>query len=177
MPSSSSSSLPFLVLLLLLSAAASAPAAAAAPPPSNGSTVYDLLPEFGLPPGLLPDSVTSFSLASDGSFVVDLAGPCYVDFEYLVYYEPRVTGVVKYGGIGSLKGIQVRRFLIWFDVDAIKVDLPPSDYIYFEVGWITRKLRVDQFETVHSCRSNRSLLLLDRAIAAAAEWIRFPNPC
>nr|CAD1840364.1 unnamed protein product [Ananas comosus var. bracteatus] len=96
MPSSSYSSLPFLVLLLL-SAAASAPpaeaaaAAMAAPPPSNGSTVYDLLPEFGLPPGLLPDSVTSFSLASDGSFVVDIAGPCYVDFEYLVYYEPRVT--------------------------------------------------------------------------------------
>ncbi|XP_072988227.1 uncharacterized protein [Typha latifolia] len=150
------STLPLLLLLLVPLAAPGEPRSqAAAAAPSNGTTIYDLLPQYGLPPGLLPDTVTSFSLSEDGSFTVDLAGPCYIEFDYLVYYAPQITGVVKYGGIEGLKGIQVRRFLIWFDVDAIKVDLPPSDYIYFEVGWIIRKLQVDQFETVHSCRENR----------------------
>lgn len=155
--SSSSSHFFFLFLLsylLLISLSAAEDLSSA----SNGTTIYDLLPQYGLPPGLLPDTVKSFSLSSNGSFYVDLNGPCYVDFEYLVYYETKVSGVVKYGGIEDLKGVKVRRFLIWLDVDAIKVDLPPSQYIYFHVGWITRKLGVEQFQTVHSCNGNKELL-------------------
>ncbi|CAK9171896.1 unnamed protein product, partial [Ilex paraguariensis] len=117
-------------------------------------TVYEILPKFGLPSGLLPDSVKSYSLSSDGSFVVELEKPCYVQFEYLVYYEKEITGVLDIGSISDLKGIQVQRFFLWFDVDQIKVDLPPSDNIYFQVGFINKKLDVDQFETVHSCRDN-----------------------
>ncbi|XP_009396914.2 uncharacterized protein LOC103981885 [Musa acuminata AAA Group] len=126
--------------------------------PSNGTTIYDLLPQYGLPPGILPDTVKSFSVASNGRFVVDLYGPCYVDFEYLVYYAPRVSGVLRYGAIGNLEGVQVRRFLVWFDVGGIMADLPSSDFLYFQVGWITRKLRIDQFQTVHSCRGSLSPL-------------------
>ncbi|XP_078171084.1 transmembrane protein, putative (Protein of unknown function, DUF538) [Carex rostrata] len=138
--------LPFLLLL---------PIATSSPSLSNGTTVYDILTQYGLPPGLLPDTVTSFSFSEeDGDFEVNLSGPCYVEFDYLVYYEPKITGVVRYGSVSQLKGIQVRRFLIWLDVDAIKVDLPSSQYIYFDVGWITKKLDADQFMTVHSCRSN-----------------------
>ncbi|KAG1347568.1 hypothetical protein COCNU_06G013970 [Cocos nucifera] len=145
----------FSSLLFLLLAGGSAATMEAAPTsPSNGTTIYELLPEYGLPSGLLPDTVKSFQLAYDGSFVVELEGPCYVQFEYLVYYEPRITGVVKYGSIEDLRGIQVRRFFLWFDVDSIKVDLPPSDFIYFEIGWITKQLPVGQFEVVHSCQDN-----------------------
>ncbi|XP_073108197.1 uncharacterized protein [Elaeis guineensis] len=145
----------FSSLVFLLLAGRSAATMEAAPTsPSNGTTIYELLPEYGLPSGLLPDTVKSFQLAYDGSFVVELEGPCYVQFEYLVYYEARITGVVKYGSIEDLRGIQVRRFFLWFDVDSIKVDLPPSDFIYFEVGWITKKLTVGQFEVVHSCQDN-----------------------
>ena len=46
----------------------------------------------------------------------------------------------------------MRRFFIWFDVAEIRVDLPPSDSIYFQVGWfINKKLDVHQFMTVRSC--------------------------
>ncbi|KAK3030110.1 hypothetical protein RJ639_038859 [Escallonia herrerae] len=58
------------------------------------------------------------------------------------------------GSITDLKGIQVQRFLFWFDVDEIRVDLPPSDSIYFQVGLINKKLDVGQFNTVHSCRAS-----------------------
>ncbi|MQL94149.1 hypothetical protein Taro_026803 [Colocasia esculenta] len=140
--------LSFIVLLVGVSPRAAAVAG------SNGSaTVYELLPKYGLPEGLLPDAVASYSLDEDGRFVVELARPsCYVQFDsYLVYYAQRITGTLKIGSIRDLEGIQVRRFFIWLDVDEIKVDLPPSDSIYFQVGWITRRLAVDEFHQVHSC--------------------------
>ncbi|XP_020578488.1 uncharacterized protein LOC110023417 [Phalaenopsis equestris] len=155
----------FLLLFLLLAAGSAASAADPPPsPPSNGSTVYELLPKYGLPPGLLPNTVTSFSLASNGEFEVNLAAECYVNFEYLVYYKPKITGVIRYGEIDDLKGIQVRRFFIWFDVDAIKVDLPPTNYIYFDVGLITKKLSVGQFKNVHSCQKGLSEDLLEHDV-------------
>ncbi|CAL2238663.1 unnamed protein product [Prunus armeniaca] len=38
----------------------------------------------------------------------------------------------------------------------IRVDLLPSDSIYFIVGIINKKLDVNQFQNVHSCRSGLS---------------------
>ncbi|XVE78773.1 hypothetical protein DITRI_Ditri14bG0004900 [Diplodiscus trichospermus] len=121
-------------------------------PKTSPPAVWDILPKYGLPAGLLPSTVTNYSLQNDGRFIVVLESPCYVQFEYLVYYEKTITGKLGYGSITDLKGIQVQRFFLWFDVDEIKVDLPPSDSIYFQVGFINKKLDVDQFKTIHSCR-------------------------
>ncbi|PWA81558.1 hypothetical protein CTI12_AA186360 [Artemisia annua] len=75
-------------------------------------------------------------------------------FDYLVYYASTITGKLNVGSITDLSGIQVKRFLFWFNVDEIKVDLPSSDSIYFSVGIINKKLDIDQFETVRSCTDN-----------------------
>lgn len=117
-------------------------------------TVYDLLPKYGLPSGLLPNSVTDYSLSDDGRFVVVLDSTCYIQFDYLVYYEKKITGKLSYGSISDLKGIQVQRVFIWFNVDEIRVDLPPSDSIYFQVGIINKRLSLNQFKTVRSCRNS-----------------------
>ncbi|KAB1220990.1 hypothetical protein CJ030_MR3G021773 [Morella rubra] len=123
----------------------------------SDTTVYEMLPQFGLPSGLLPDSVVNYTFSSsDGRFVVSLANPCYVKFDYMVYYDKTITGKLSYGSITGLKGIQVQRFLLWLDVDEIRVDLPPSGSIYFQVGFINKKLDVSQFQTVHSCRNELS---------------------
>ncbi|KAJ8621689.1 hypothetical protein MRB53_030218 [Persea americana] len=95
--------------------------------PSNGTTVYELLPKYGL----LPVSVTSFSLSNNDDFVVKLQKPCYLQFEYLVYYDRRMTGILMYGGTKNLKGIKAKRFFLWLDVDDIMVNLSPSDFIYW----------------------------------------------
>ncbi|XP_073140144.1 uncharacterized protein [Henckelia pumila] len=95
-------------------------------------TVYELLPKYGLPSGLLPDSVTNYTLDQDGNF----------------------------------EGIEVQRFFFWFNVDEIKVDLPPSGSIYFNVGIINKKLDVDQFLTVRSCK--------DKAFTLK-QWCSFGN--
>uniref|UniRef100_M4DU75 Uncharacterized protein n=1 Tax=Brassica campestris TaxID=3711 RepID=M4DU75_BRACM len=144
------------------------------------STVYDLLPKYGLPSGLLPDSVTNFTLSDDGRFVVCLARSCEIEFDYRVRYEKTVSGRISYGSITELEGIQVKRLFIWLDVDEIKVDLPPTDSIYFKVGFINKKLGIDQFRTVHSCGvsgcSWKSFLQLKFASADMNEvslWVLF----
>ncbi|KAL6587755.1 hypothetical protein OROMI_000733 [Orobanche minor] len=116
-------------------------------------TVYEILPQFSLPSGLLPDSVVNYTLSDDGQFEVHLEKPCYIQFDYLVYYEKKITGKLSIGSISNLKGIQVQRFyLFWFDVDEIKVDIPSSGSIYFTVGIINKELKVEQFLTVRSCK-------------------------
>nr|XP_043632500.1 uncharacterized protein LOC122603766 [Erigeron canadensis] len=138
------------LITLILTVTLISTTALATDPPS----VYDILTKYGLPSGLLPDSVKSYSLSDDGSFVVELEQPCYIQFDYLVYYDTKITGKLSYGSITDLDGIQVKRFLFWFDVDEIRVDLPSSNNIYFTVGIINKKLDIDQFETVHACSSN-----------------------
>ncbi|XP_073024131.1 uncharacterized protein [Primulina eburnea] len=119
---------------------------------NSDPTVYELLPKYGLPSGLLPDSVTNYTLDQDGNFEVNLKKSCYIKFEYTVYYEKKITGKLSIGSITDLKGIEVQRLFFWFNVDEIKVDLPPSHSIYFSVGIINKKLDLDQFLTVRTCK-------------------------
>uniref|UniRef100_I1PEI7 Uncharacterized protein n=1 Tax=Oryza glaberrima TaxID=4538 RepID=I1PEI7_ORYGL len=169
--------LPLLLLLLLLlggAAAAEEPPAApsSSPPPHKNATLSEILPRYGLPPGLFPASVTAFSLAANGSLAVDLGGPCYAHYEYLTYFEPRVTGVLRYGSLTGLSGVKVRRFLVWFDVVRVKVDLPPPPrYVYLDIGWITRKLPADEFESPHECEDSKKCRL-SSALATVAAWFQ-----
>ncbi|KAG6414644.1 hypothetical protein SASPL_122017 [Salvia splendens] len=131
-------------------------------PPAPKPTVYEILPKFSLPSGLLPASVVNYTLSDDGQFEVYLENPCYIPFDYLVYYEEKITGKLSLGSITNLKGIQVQRlYFFWFDVDEIKVDLPPSGSIYFTVGVINKELDVDQFLNVRSCK--------DKAVTSVVE--------
>eukprot|EP00246_Nothoceros_aenigmaticus_P017920 TRINITY_DN908_c0_g3_i1.p1 TRINITY_DN908_c0_g3~~TRINITY_DN908_c0_g3_i1.p1 ORF type:complete len:179 (-),score=32.68 TRINITY_DN908_c0_g3_i1:423-959(-) len=120
------------------------------------SSVYDVLEEFGLPGGLLPPSVTSYTLSADGDFQVHLAEPTYCKFEDQVYYENKVTGKLSFGTIKNLSGIKAKQSFLWFPVTAIRVDAP---YIYFDVGLLSKKLSLSLFETVPSCNSNGKIPL------------------
>lgn len=140
-----------LILLTLLTLALISTASSLS---DDTPTVYDMLQKYGLPIGLLPDSVKSYSLSDDGTFVVELEQPCYIQFDYLVYYDTKITGKVNVGSITDLSGIQVKKLFFWFDVDEIRVDLPSSDNIYFTVGILNKKLDINQFETIHSCSDN-----------------------
>lgn len=161
----------YLLLAVLTLSSSSIFFSFAAEPPAP--SVYEILPQFGLPRGLLPDSVKSYSLSEDGSFQVNLEKPCYIQFDYWVYYEKKITGKLSLGSITHLKGIQVQRFFLWFDVDEIRVDLPPSGSIYFTVGVINKKLDVGQFQTVHSCRDKKACAYYTRTFR---NYLQMPTP-
>ncbi|KAG6521027.1 uncharacterized protein LOC122050408 [Zingiber officinale] len=129
-----SSSLLLLLSLFFPSSLFAAVTAQSSASPSNSSTVYDILQEYNLPLGILPDTVKSFSVASNGYFVIDLYGECYVGFEYVVYYAPRVSGFLGYDSVSNLEGVQIRSYRIWYGISYIKVDLPYSDFVYIQFG-------------------------------------------
>ncbi|KAH0780509.1 hypothetical protein KY290_000107 [Solanum tuberosum] len=68
-----------------------------------------------------------------------------------------ISGKLGIGSITELEGIEVKRFLFWFNVKEIRVDLPLSDSVYFQIGLVNKKLDIHQFETIHSCMKNGSL--------------------
>ncbi|CAN6558863.1 hypothetical protein FF1_028761 [Malus domestica] len=156
------------ILLLSLSVIPSLSLSLSDSPP----TVFDILPKFGLPRGLLPASVSNYTLSDDGRFVVVLPKTCYLQFDYLVYYEKTITGKLTYGAITDLKGIQVQRFLFWLGVGEIRVDLPPSDNIYFTVGIINKKLDIGQFQNVRPCRDGLS----GSCVGSFKRGIQLPSP-
>ncbi|URE25772.1 hypothetical protein MUK42_06302 [Musa troglodytarum] len=120
--------------------------------PASADNAHDALQAFGLPKGLLPESVSSFSLAVNGEFVVELRAPCYVQFTDLVYYEKTIRGKISHGVISDLSGIQVKKLFAWLSITAI-VAHPAGRSIEFRLGFLSEKLPETQFESVPQCRA------------------------
>ncbi|KAJ0982752.1 hypothetical protein J5N97_011007 [Dioscorea zingiberensis] len=114
---------------------------------SSASTVHEILSKYGLPQGLLPDTVEHYSLSSNGDFVVELRDPCYVHFSTLAYYEKTIKGNLEYGRISGLSGIQVKKLFIWVSVTEI-VAHPNDGTVEFEVGFLSQSLPVSEFEAI-----------------------------
>lgn len=118
----------------------------------SAADVHDLLPKYGLPRGLIPDAVKSYSISEDGSFEMEFEHPCYVMFDRLVYFDRRVKGKVSYGCISDVSGIQAKKLFLWVSVTRIQVDSDPN-FIEFYVGALSEKLPAKQFENVPTCKS------------------------
>ncbi|KAG6787592.1 hypothetical protein POTOM_003634 [Populus tomentosa] len=116
------------------------------------SDIHDLLPQYGLPRGLLPDNVESYTLpSSDGSFEVKLKTPCYVHFDDVVYYDKVIKGKLSYGSVHDVSGIQAKKLFIWLPVTGIEVSKADDGMISFFVGPISEELPAKQFEDVPAC--------------------------
>ncbi|MQL97535.1 hypothetical protein Taro_030224 [Colocasia esculenta] len=157
---SSSAVVPLLLLLCAVAAPASSATrifpsedAAAVTLPQQEGTVHDLLPDYGLPPGLLPASVKDYSMDSNGQFTVRLTAPCYVQFTELVYYDRTIKGKISYGSITDLSGIQVKKLFAWLPVTGMVAD---GSSIEFQVGFLSEKLPTSMFAEIPSCRKNAS---------------------
>ncbi|CAL9135696.1 unnamed protein product [Musa textilis] len=118
---------------------------------ASADDAHDALQDFGLPKGLLPESVSSFSLAENGEFVVELRAQCYVKFTDLVYYEKTIRGKISHGVISDLSGIQVKKLFAWLPITAI-VAHPAGRSIEFRVGFLSEMLPETLFESVPHCR-------------------------
>lgn len=113
---------------------------------------HDVLPLYGLPKGLLPDSIVSNTLSENGEFMVELAVPCYIHFTYLVYYEKIIRGKLSYGTISDLSGIQAKQFLFWVSLTGIEAH-PADGTIEFKVGFLSQTLPASEFDSIRQCKS------------------------
>ncbi|KAL3850467.1 hypothetical protein ACJIZ3_012349 [Penstemon smallii] len=118
---------------------------------SNEASIYEVLKEHGLPMGLLPKGVKNFSLDNSGKFEVHLDRACNAKFENELHYDMNVSGTLKYGRIDGLSGISAQDLFLWFPVIEIRVDIPSSGLIYFDVGVVSKQFSLSSFETPRDC--------------------------
>ncbi|XP_051142262.1 uncharacterized protein LOC127259162 [Andrographis paniculata] len=136
------------------------------------SDVYEVLKSHGLPTGLLPKGVTNFSLSSSGEFEVHLDRACNALFENELHYDMNISGVLGFGKIDALSGISAKDLFLWLPVIAIRVDIPSSGVIYFNVSVVSKQFSLSSFETPRDCLAAPSPDLHNRIIAQPAPEIR-----
>ncbi|KAI3810871.1 hypothetical protein L1987_20494 [Smallanthus sonchifolius] len=115
------------------------------------ATIYEVLRSNGLPIGLLPKGVTNFTFDASGRFEVHLDQACNARFEDELHYDLNVSGNLTYGQIGGLSGISAQDLFLWFPVKEIRVDIPSSGLIYFDVGVVSKQFSLSSFETPREC--------------------------
>uniref|UniRef100_A0A6V7QT49 DUF538 domain-containing protein n=1 Tax=Ananas comosus var. bracteatus TaxID=296719 RepID=A0A6V7QT49_ANACO len=131
----------FFLLSLSLKPSMSSSAAAAA---AAAESAYEVLQSHGLPKGLLPKGITEFRFDDDGGggggkFEAVLEAPCTAKFESGVHYNATVSGALSYGEIAPLSGVSAQELFLWFPVLGIRVDVPSSGLIHFDVGGVVHK--------------------------------------
>ncbi|PKU82478.1 hypothetical protein MA16_Dca005483 [Dendrobium catenatum] len=117
---------------------------------ATASTVHDELSKYGLPPGLLPESVINYSVNSNGDFEVELSSTCYVKFTDLVYYSKKVKGKLSYGLISDLEGIKVKKLFAWLPITGI-LARDDGKNLEFQVGFLSELLPISLFAKIPHC--------------------------
>jgi hypothetical protein len=142
---------PLSLLLLLVAAAAPLVSSAAGAATPNGAA-NDLLPKYGLPKGLIPDAVASYTFdEATGDFEIHIAGTCYIRFgDHLVYFDKTIRGRLSQGQITNLSGIQAKKLFLWVSVSGI-VAHPKEGTLEFQVGFVSEELSASLFDKVRSC--------------------------
>ncbi|KAK1421840.1 hypothetical protein QVD17_24507 [Tagetes erecta] len=126
---------------------------------SSEQTIYQILRLNGLPMGLLPKGITNFTLDASGRFEVHLDHACNAKFEDELHYDLNVSGNLTYGQIGGLSGISAQDLFLWFPVKEIRVDIPSSGLIYFDVGVVSKQFSLSSFETPRECLASSNQII------------------
>lgn len=147
---------PRTLLLVLAVAATAAPLSYAACSDGSGAMLHgvanDVLLEYGLPKGLLPDSVNSYTFDNaTGDFHIELASSCYIWFgDHYVYFDKTISGTISYGAISNLSGIMAKKLFIWVSISSMTAHLERG-MIEFRAGFITEDVPASLFEEVPVC--------------------------
>ncbi|XP_059662568.1 uncharacterized protein LOC132308491 [Cornus florida] len=121
-------------------------------PLSHSMSIHDLLRTKGLPAGLLPKEVQSYTLSESGLLEVILDGPCLTKFDTMAFYESVVTANLTYGGLTGVQGMSQEELFLWLPVKGIIVNDPKSGLILFDIGVAHKQLSLSLFEDPPNCK-------------------------
>ncbi|CAJ2651225.1 hypothetical protein L195_g022425 [Trifolium pratense] len=141
--SSSSNIFLFISLLILLFSTLSL----------SSSSIHDLLRSKGLPAGLLPEEVKSYTFSQNGHLEVFLESPCLTKYENRVYFEQVITANLTYGSLIGVEGLQQEELFVWLPVKDIIVDDPSSGLILFDIGLAYKQLSFSLFDVPPHCKT------------------------
>ncbi|BFG29386.1 uncharacterized protein Pyn_19406 [Prunus yedoensis var. nudiflora] len=124
----------------------------------SSSSIHDLLISQGLPAGLLPKEVKSYTLSDNGQLQVFLDGPCLTKFENRVFFESVVRANLSYGSLIGVEGLTQEELFLWLPVKDIIVDDPRSGLILFDIGVAHKQLSLSLFEDPPDCKPSSGVL-------------------
>ncbi|WCJ22237.1 hypothetical protein M5689_004335 [Euphorbia peplus] len=87
-------------------------------------SAYNVLQNYGLPVGLLPEGVGRYDLnPNTGQFKAYLNGDCRFTIQSRsIKYSPVVEGVISNGRLENLEGVEVRVLLFWVGIKQVVRD-------------------------------------------------------
>ncbi|KAL2985102.1 hypothetical protein AAZX31_12G130500 [Glycine max] len=127
---------------------------------SPSPSIHDLLRSKGLPPGLLPEEVKSYSFSETGHLEVFLDAPCLTKYENRVLFEQVVTANLTYGSLIGVEGLQQEELFVWLPVKDIIVNDPSSGLILFDIGLAHKQLSLSLFEDPPHCKHEGKIIKL-----------------
>lgn len=127
--------------------------------PSHSLFIHELLRSNGLPAGLIPKEVKSYTLSEEtGLLEVYLEAPCLAKLDTMAFYESVVRGNLTYGRLRGVEGFSQEELFLWLPVKDIIVDDPNSGLILFDIGLAHKQLSLSLFETPPHCKPQCSSL-------------------
>ncbi|KAF3453559.1 hypothetical protein FNV43_RR03999 [Rhamnella rubrinervis] len=120
-------------------------------PFSLSSSIHDLLRSKGLPAGLVPKEVKSYTLSDDGYLEVFLDGPCMTKFENRVVFDSVLRANLSYGSLIGVVGLTQEELFLWLPVKDIIVVDPRSGLIIFDIVVAHKQLSLSLFEDPPDC--------------------------
>ncbi|XP_072986119.1 uncharacterized protein [Typha latifolia] len=120
----------------------------------SGDSIHDILRHHGLPGGLLPKTVESFSLdPATGLLDVKITSPCYAKYDDgLAFFDQVVRGNLSFGALRGVEGLAQEELFVWLPVKGILVSDPSSGVILFDIGLAHKRLSRSLFEDPPDCR-------------------------
>ncbi|XP_015897717.1 uncharacterized protein LOC107431343 [Ziziphus jujuba] len=126
-------------------------------PFSFSSSIHDLLRSKGLPAGLVPKEVKSYTLSEDGYLEVFIDGPCMTKFENRVVFDSVLRANLSYGSLIGVVGLTQEELFLWLPVKDIIVDDPRSGLILFDIVVAHKQLSLSLFEDPPDCKPQGAL--------------------
>ncbi|KAL2472589.1 hypothetical protein Fot_48617 [Forsythia ovata] len=120
---------------------------------SHSSSIHDLLISRGLPAGLFPKDVKSYTLSESGLLEVILEGPCLTKFDTMALYDRIVRANLTHGSLTGVEGLSQEELFLWLPVKEIIVNDPTSGLILFDIGVAHKQLSLSLFEDPPDCNS------------------------
>ncbi|XP_068669212.1 uncharacterized protein [Aristolochia californica] len=115
-------------------------------------SIHDVLRSRGLPAGIVPKAVKSYTLDENGLLEVFLEGPCLTKYDTRAYFESVVRGNLSYGQLTDLVGLTQEELFLWLPVKDIIVDDPSSGLILFDIVVAHKQLSLSLFEDPPECK-------------------------
>ncbi|KQK15845.1 uncharacterized protein LOC100827555 [Brachypodium distachyon] len=158
-----------LALLTFLCLFLPALALAARAAPAADKTIHELLRSQGLPGGLLPRGVVSYTLQANGLLEARLSSSCYAKYDSgdLAFFDTVVRGNLSYGALRGCEGLAQEELFVWLPVKGILIAEPDSGVITFDIGYAKKKLSKSLFEEPPECKPSVSTEL---GAVEAARW-------